>query len=81
MYVYDIEEEDTLSDDWATSSHNITITGLEQTYSSLELTNSISEPTYPSITNTFNGTYPLLKSFPDSMVTVIRETCDCLCSM
>ena len=29
MYVYDIEEEDRLSDDWAISSTNITITGLE----------------------------------------------------
>ena len=29
MYVYDIEEENTLSDDWAISSTNITITGLE----------------------------------------------------
>ena len=26
MYVYDIEEEDTLSDDWVISSTNITIT-------------------------------------------------------
>ena len=26
MYVYDIEEEDTFSDDWAISSTNITIT-------------------------------------------------------
>ena len=32
MYVYDIEEEDTLSDNWAISSTNITITGLEPTY-------------------------------------------------
>ena len=29
MYVYDIEEEDRLSDDWAISSTNITITGLK----------------------------------------------------
>ena len=29
IYVYDIEEEGTLSDDWAISSTNITITGLE----------------------------------------------------
>ena len=29
MYVYDIEEEGTLSDDWPISSTNITITGLE----------------------------------------------------
>ena len=37
MYVYDIEEEDTLSDHWAISSTNIIITGLEPTYSSLEV--------------------------------------------
>ena len=37
MYVYDIEEEDRLSDDWAISSNNITITGLELTFPSLEL--------------------------------------------
>ena len=29
MYVYDIEEEDRLSDDWTISSTNITIIGLE----------------------------------------------------
>ena len=34
MYVYEIEEEDRLSDDWAISSSNITITGLEPTYPS-----------------------------------------------
>ena len=34
MYVYDIEEEDRLSDEWAISSTNITITGLEPTYPS-----------------------------------------------
>ena len=33
MYVYDIEEEDRLSDDWAISSTNITITGIETTTS------------------------------------------------
>ena len=38
MYVYDIEGEDTLSDDWAISSTNITITGLEPTYPSLYMT-------------------------------------------
>ena len=37
MYVYDIEEEDRLSDDWAISSTNITITGLEPSYSSLDI--------------------------------------------
>ena len=31
MYVYDIEEEGILSDDWAISPTNITITGLELT--------------------------------------------------
>ena len=41
MYVYDIEEEDTLSDDWAISSINITITGLEPTYTSHEMTNTV----------------------------------------
>ena len=34
MYVYDIEEEGRLSDHWAISSTNITITGLEPTYTS-----------------------------------------------
>ena len=42
MYVYDIEEEDTLSDDWAISSTNIAITGLKPTYSSLEVTCPVS---------------------------------------
>ena len=42
MYVYDIEEEGRLSDDWAISSTNITITGLKPTYPSLKVTNSIS---------------------------------------
>ena len=37
MYVYDIEEEGTLSDEWAISSTNITITGFEPTYSSLDV--------------------------------------------
>ena len=32
MCVYDIKEENTLSDDWAISSTNITITGVEQIY-------------------------------------------------
>ena len=36
MYVCDIEEESRLSDEWAISSTNITITGLEPTYASLE---------------------------------------------
>ena len=38
MYAYNIEEEDRLSDDWAISSTNITIIGLEPTYPSLEVT-------------------------------------------
>ena len=43
MYVYDIEEEGRLSDDWAISSTNITITGLEPTYTSLcQMTSSVS---------------------------------------
>ena len=37
MYVYDIEKEGILSDEWAISSTNITITGLEPTYPSLEV--------------------------------------------
>ena len=40
MYVYDIEEEGTLSDEWAISSTNITIIGLEPTYPSLEMTST-----------------------------------------
>ena len=36
MCVYDIEEEDTLSDDWAILSTNITITGLKPTHISIE---------------------------------------------
>ena len=40
MYVIDIEEEDTLSDEWAISSTNITITGLEPTYSCLRMVTS-----------------------------------------
>ena len=41
MYVYDIEEEGRLSDEWAILSTNITITGLEPTHSSLEVTATI----------------------------------------
>ena len=67
MYVYDIEEEGRLSDDWAISSTNITITGLE--------------PTYTFITITLNGTYPSLESFLASIVVVITETSDCFHSM
>ena len=43
IYVYDIKEEGTILDHWAISSINITITGLEPTYTSLEMTNSISK--------------------------------------
>ena len=42
MYVYDIEEEGRLSDEWAISSTNITITGLELTYTSLKTTCPVS---------------------------------------
>ena len=45
MYVYDIEEEGTLSDDWAISFTNITITGLEPTYPFLDVTCPV--PTCP----------------------------------
>ena len=38
MYVYDIEEEGRLSDEWAILFTNITITGLEPTYPSFEET-------------------------------------------
>ena len=38
MYVYDIEEDGRLSDEWVISSINITITGLEPTYRLLEMT-------------------------------------------
>ena len=38
MYVYDIEEEGRLSDDWAISFTNITIIGLEQSHPYLEVT-------------------------------------------
>ena len=37
MYVYDIEEEGRLSDDWAISSTNITITGFQPSYPSLQM--------------------------------------------
>ena len=42
MYVYDIEEEGTLSNDCAILSTNITITGLEPIYSSLDVTCPVS---------------------------------------
>ena len=59
MYVYDIEEEGRLSDDWVISSTNITITGLEPTYSSLEVTNSIYTCPISIVTT---GTYNCLSS-------------------
>ena len=52
MYVYDIEEEDTLSDHWAISSTNITITGLDSTYSSLEIICPVSTHTVSIVTIT-----------------------------
>ena len=42
MYVYDIEEEDTLSNEWSISYTNITITRLEPTYPFLEMTCPVS---------------------------------------
>ena len=41
MYGYDIEEEDRLSDDWAILSTNITITGVEQTFTFIEMTTPV----------------------------------------
>ena len=70
MYVYDIEEEDRLSDEWAISSSNITITGLEPTYTSLEMTCLVSH--YVSMVTVFPSTCPV------SMVTA--GSCDCLTS-
>ena len=61
MYVYDIEEEGILSDDWAISSTNITITGLEPTHQSLKVTNSISSFPVSMVTIT-TGTYDCLTS-------------------
>ena len=55
MYVYDIKEEDRLSDDWSISSTNITITGLEPTYTSLEVTCPVSR--YVSMVTVFHITY------------------------
>ena len=61
MYVYDIEEEGRLSDEWAISYTNITITGLEPTYSFLEVTNSTSTCPVSTVTIT-TGTYNCLTS-------------------
>ena len=46
MYVYDIEEEGTLSDDWAISSINITIIGLEPIHLSLQMITALIVITY-----------------------------------
>ena len=64
MYVYDIEEEGRLSDGWAISSTNITITGLEPTDPSLEMTCplcSVSMVTLYIVLPT-TGTYDFLTS-------------------
>ena len=57
MYVYDIEEEGTLSDDWAISSTNITITGLKPTYPACPVSTS---PVFMVTITT--GTYDCLNS-------------------
>ena len=75
MYVYDIEEEGTLSDDWAISSTNITITGVEQTFTFVKKTNSVS--CYVSMVTVIPTTCPVATS---PMVTITTETCDCLTS-
>ena len=77
MYVYDIEEEGTLLDDWAISSTNITITGLKPTYPSLEMTCSMS--CYVSMVTIFPPTCPV-SMLSVSMVTVTIDTCDFLIS-
>ena len=57
MYVYDIEEDGTLSSDWAISSTYIAITGLEPTYSSCPVC------TCPvSMVTMTTGTYDCLNS-------------------
>ena len=60
MYVYDIEEEGTLSVDWAISSTNITITGLEPTCTSLEVTNSVSTCFVSMVTITTGNCYYMI---------------------
>ena len=70
MYLYDIEEEGTLSDEWAISSTNITITGLEPTYTSLKKTCLVSH--YVSVVTVFPSTCPV------SMITA--GSCDYLTS-
>ena len=75
MYVHDIEEEDTLSDDWAISSTNITITGVEQTFTFIEMTNSVS--CYVSMLTVISTTCPVATS---PMVVITTGTYDCLTS-
>ena len=77
MYVYDIEEEDTLSDDWAISSTNIIIAGLEPNYPSVQMTNSASCSV--SMVRIFPTTCPV-STYPVSMVAITTGTCDCLIS-
>ena len=60
MYVYDIEEDGTLSDDWAISSTNITIIGLEATCTSLEVTNSVSTCPISMVTITTGNCYYMI---------------------
>ena len=61
MYVYDIEEENTLSSDWAISSTNNIITRLEPTYPLLEVTNTASICLVSMVTVT-TGMYNCLTS-------------------
>ena len=63
MYVYDIEEEDTLSDDWVILSTNITITEVEQTFTFFEMTNSVS--CYVSMVTVISTTCPVATSLFD----------------
>ena len=73
MYVYDIEEEGRLTDDWAISSTNITITGLELTYPTLKLTCPV--PYYFSIVTVFPTTCPISTS---PVLIVTTGSSDCL---
>ena len=71
MYVYDIEEEGTLSGHWVISSNNITITGLESTYTFLEMTCPTSY--YVSMVTVFPTT-----CLESTSLTI--GSCDCLTS-
>ena len=73
MYIYDIEEEGRLTDDWAISSTNITITGLELTYPTLKLTCPVSY--YFSIVTVFPTTCPISTS---PVLIVTTGSSDCL---